>query len=95
MSVSLGVPTGANVAFGSSGKHSFISNARPFGIGRQIERLDPQAWLADVLTRINDHPASRLAELLPWNCRGPRHPRPPLPDHKAAAVIAASIQAGR
>ena len=24
------------------------------------------AWLADVLGRINDHPASRLDELLPW-----------------------------
>jgi hypothetical protein len=28
---------------------------------------DPRAWLADVLGRIADHPASRLAELLPWN----------------------------
>ena len=26
-----------------------------------------RAWLADVLQRINDHPASRLDELLPWN----------------------------
>jgi len=29
--------------------------------------IDPQAWLADVLRRIADHPASRLPELLPWN----------------------------
>jgi transposase len=28
--------------------------------------IDPQAWLADVLARIADHPASRLDELLPW-----------------------------
>ena len=31
--------------------------------------VDPQAWLADVLRRINDHPAARLAELLSWNWR--------------------------
>ena len=30
---------------------------------------DPKAWLADVLARINDLPASRLDELLPWNWR--------------------------
>ena len=28
--------------------------------------IDPQAWLADVLARINDLPQSRLDELLPW-----------------------------
>ncbi len=36
---------------------------------------DPQAWLADVLARINDHAIQRLDELLPWNWRkpGPGH----------------------
>ena len=29
--------------------------------------VDPRAWLADVLARIADHPASRIKELLPWN----------------------------
>jgi len=29
--------------------------------------VDPQAWLADVLARLQDHPAKRIAELLPWN----------------------------
>jgi transposase len=33
----------------------------------KMNDVDPQAWLADVLARINDHPAARLAELLPWN----------------------------
>lgn len=28
--------------------------------------VDPQAWLADVLARIAEHPALRLDELLPW-----------------------------
>jgi hypothetical protein len=29
--------------------------------------IDPQAWLADVLSRLADHPASRIDELMPWN----------------------------
>jgi transposase len=29
--------------------------------------IDPQAWLADVLDRIANHPAHRLDELMPWN----------------------------
>ena len=33
----------------------------------KLNGVDPQAWLADVLARINDMPASRLDELLPWN----------------------------
>ena len=33
----------------------------------KLNGVDPQAWLADVLRRINDQPASRLHELLPWN----------------------------
>jgi transposase len=33
----------------------------------KLNNIDPQAWLADVLRRIADHPARRLHELLPWN----------------------------
>ncbi len=33
----------------------------------KMNDIDPQAWLADVLARIADHPAQRLEELLPWN----------------------------
>lgn len=32
----------------------------------RLNDVDPQAWLADVLARIADLPASRLHELLPW-----------------------------
>ena len=38
----------------------------------KMNDIDPQAWLADVLGRIADHPASRLDELLPWNWWPPR-----------------------
>ena len=33
----------------------------------KLNDVDPRAWLADVLARIADHPASRLDQLLPWN----------------------------
>ena len=35
----------------------------------KLNGVDPRAWLADVLARIADHPASRLHELLPWHWR--------------------------
>jgi hypothetical protein len=33
----------------------------------KLNKVDPQAWLADTLARINDILQSRLQELLPWN----------------------------
>ena len=33
----------------------------------KLNDIDPRDRLADVLRRINDHPAARLDELLPWN----------------------------
>ena len=33
----------------------------------KLNDVDPQAWLADVLARLQDHPAKRIGELLPWN----------------------------
>jgi hypothetical protein len=33
----------------------------------KMNDVDPQARLADVLTRIAEHPVHRLDELLPWN----------------------------
>lgn len=29
--------------------------------------VEPQAWLADVLARLPDHSANKVADLLPWN----------------------------
>ena len=33
----------------------------------KLNDVDPQAWLADVLSRIAETPQTRLDELLPWN----------------------------
>jgi hypothetical protein len=44
----------------------------------KLNRLDPEAWLRDVLTRISSHPINRIADLLPWNIGRPEH-------HRAAA----------
>jgi transposase len=41
-------------------------------ITARLNDVDPRAWLADVLARIADHPASRLNELLPWHWREAR-----------------------
>lgn len=38
----------------------------------KLNGIDPQAWLADVITRISDLPVSRLPELLPWNWKPAR-----------------------
>jgi transposase len=35
----------------------------------KMNDIDPQAWLADVLARIAEHPARDIDELLPWNWR--------------------------
>jgi transposase len=33
----------------------------------KLNDVDPQAWLTDVLARLQDHPAKRIDEFLPWN----------------------------
>ena len=44
----------------------------------KLNGLNPQHYLADLLARIADHPARRIAELLPWNWQ-------PLDANRAAA----------
>jgi len=41
----------------------------------KLNDVDPQAWLADVLGRINDHAIHRLDQLLPWNWKPANGPR--------------------
>jgi transposase len=38
----------------------------------RLNDVDPQAWLADVLARINDHNVQKLDQLLPWNWKSER-----------------------
>lgn len=38
-------------------------------VSAKLSGVDPQAWLADVLARIADHPAHQIDQLLPWNWR--------------------------
>jgi hypothetical protein len=46
---------------------------RSFVMSSERVKIDPWAWFQDVLTRINDHPISRLEELLPHRWQ-PLHP---------------------
>jgi transposase len=36
--------------------------------------VDPQAWLADVLARLPDHPDNKVADLLSWDWKA--NPKP-------------------
>jgi hypothetical protein len=45
----------------------------------KLNGVDPQAWLADVLARLPDHPARRLDDLLPWSCGRAQPASPPEP----------------
>lgn len=38
----------------------------------RLNDVDPQAWLADVLERLQDHPAKRIHEFLPWSWKSKR-----------------------
>ena len=52
----------------------------------KLNGLNPQHYLADLLVRIADHPARRIAELLPWNWQ-PLETTvpPPKPAHSPSA----------
>ena len=60
----------------------------------KLNDVDPQAWLADVLARLQDHPAKRIDELLPWNWkRLPQRPprRSPFRPGSQSTTISAAL----
>ncbi len=40
----------------------------------KLNKLNPQAYIADLLIRLPDHKINRLDELLPWNWK-PAEPK--------------------
>ena len=41
----------------------------------KLNDIDPQAWLADTLSKIAETPQTRLGKLLPWNWMSDRRSR--------------------
>jgi hypothetical protein len=64
-----GIAVGRNnwVFFGSDEGGKTAAVLRSFVASCQRVGVDPFAWFKDVLSRIPDHPVTRLAELLPHN----------------------------
>ena len=50
----------------------------------RLNDVDPRAWLAEILAKLPDHPAHRVAELAPWAWKARRDDAA-----RAAAAVAA------
>ena len=58
-------------AIPQKGKTTRLGIVRRAAQTAKMNGIDPQAWLASVLSRIAAHPSHRLDELLPWNWTPP------------------------
>ncbi len=89
----LAIPTACAAAAAAAVEAAHRGGERAAAIYTLIETaklngVDPQAWLADVLARLPDHPVKRIDELLPWNWRPPAGP--PLPERGRRLSVAAA-----
>ena len=65
-----GVLTRKNSLFcGSDAGGETFADAMPIIATAKLSGLNPEAYLADIFARINDHPNKRLDDLLPGNWR--------------------------
>ena len=59
----------------------------------KMNGLDPQAYLTDVIARINDHKINRIDELLPWNWTPLATPESAMATTSAATPATTSLEA--
>jgi hypothetical protein len=61
----------------------------------RLNDVDPEAWLGDVISRIADHPNTKIDELLPWKWSAAGSQASPhsgsRPSHRAYAAVVASL----
>ena len=58
---------------GSDAGGETLADAMTIIESAKLSRHDPEAYLADIFRRIQDHKINRLDELLPWNWTPPSH----------------------
>jgi hypothetical protein len=71
--------------------HSFTRVTRPRDT--ETNRVNPEAWLAWVLERIQDHPAHGIGELMPWAYQAMVDARKAEAKAKKRCLISCSVDA--
>jgi transposase IS66-like protein len=57
-----------DIYLGIRSQPSFVERCTLIGAAKLTD-VEPQAWLANALARLQNHPAKYIDELLPWNRR--------------------------